>query len=153
MTGQEPKYWRKRSVSKAALERISFSEGNFWSTSRSLVSKKSVKPSRSCTSSCLHTERPFSDRCTPRMLNMGCESISAYHNHMSDCRQASISSHQCSEEHSTGAEGQHRLGRDPEGTDSVSGLKRPKKIHVMSVSLITRLIPVHCVRVGSPTQG
>lgn len=57
--GQEPKYWRNRSISRAALERISFSVGIFWSTSRILVSRKSVRPSRSCTSSCQNTASLF----------------------------------------------------------------------------------------------
>lgn len=146
MTGQEPKYWRKSSVSRAALQRISFSEGNFGSTSRSFVSKKSVKPSRSCTSSCLHTASPFSYRWKKEVVLLAwnpvshypeCE-ISAYHNHMCDSCQASISSHQRSEEHSTGAEGQHRLGRDPAvtGKSAVSRclwLKaRSPQIHITS---------------------
>lgn len=53
ITGQEPKYWRNRSISRAALERISFSVGILWTTSRILVRRKSVRPSRSWTSSCL----------------------------------------------------------------------------------------------------
>lgn len=45
---------------------------------------------------------------------------------MCDSGQAGISSHQRPEEHPTGAEGQHRLGRHPEGTGSGRGLGRPK---------------------------
>lgn len=56
--------------------------------------------------------------------------ISSYHNHMCDSCQGSISSHQRSEENSTGAESQHRLWRDPEVTGTLAassflGLNRP----------------------------
>lgn len=51
-TEQDAKYRRNRSTSSAAPERMSFSEGTLWRTSRSLESRKSVSPLRSCTSSC-----------------------------------------------------------------------------------------------------
>lgn len=59
MMGQEPKYWRNRSTSRAALDRISFSVGILGSSSRILVSRKSVRPSRSCTSSCRRQSRYY----------------------------------------------------------------------------------------------
>ena len=40
-------------------------------------------------------------------------SFDSHHNDVCDSCQAGISSHQCSEEHSTGAKGQHCLGGDP----------------------------------------
>lgn len=66
ITGQEPKYWRNRSISRAALDRISFRVGTFWRTSRSLVRRKSVRPSRSWTSSCLEGEQSVIPATTPK---------------------------------------------------------------------------------------
>lgn len=51
-TEQDAKYRRNRSTSSSAPVRMSFSEGTLWRTSRSLESRKSVSPLRSCTSSC-----------------------------------------------------------------------------------------------------